>query len=210
MFQKILEYFIQNQEMYLKSVWQHLGLSFGALVIASLLGLPLGYLSYRYGGVRLAITGVVQALRVIPSLGILFILIPFLGVGELPALIALVILGLPPILINTILGFTEVPEELLEIGTGLGMNQGQLLFKVGLPLALPHIFNGMKLAMIELIASATLATYIGAGGLGSIIFTGLGLYRMDLLIIGGVSVALLSLVTMLFFDCLIRRTEYEI
>ena len=209
MFQQIEEYFAQNLGSYLESVWQHLELSFGALFIAILIGLPLGYLGYQHKGARVLTSGLTQALRVIPSLGILFLLIPFIGVGKVPALIALVILAVPPILINTILGFSEVSETLLETGLGLGMNEGQLFASVSFPLALPHILNGRKLALIEVIASATLATYIGAGGLGSLIFTGLGLYRVDLLVIGGGSVALLSFISMLGFDMFIRSQQYE-
>lgn len=209
MFQQLKDYFAQNLGTYLKTVWQHLELSGSALLIALIIGLPLGYLGYKYKVARLLTTGVTQALRVIPSLGILFFLIPFVGVGKFPALIALVILAVPPILINTILGFSEVSTALLETGLGLGMSERQLFTKVSLPLALPHILNGIKLALIEVIASATLATYIGAGGLGSLIFTGLGLYRMDLLLIGGGSVALLSFISMLGFDLFIRRMKYE-
>lgn len=209
MFQQLRDYFAQNLDTYLKSVWQHLELSGSSLLIALIIGLPLGYLGYKYKVARLLTTGVTQALRVIPSLGILFFLIPFVGVGKFPALIALVILAVPPILINTILGFSEVSTALLETGLGLGMSERQLFTKVSLPLALPHILNGIKLALIEVIASATLATYIGAGGLGSLIFTGLGLYRMDLLLIGGGSVALLSFISMLGFDLFIRRMKYE-
>ena len=209
MFQKIQEYFAQHLDTYLESIWQHLELSFGALVIAILLGLPLGYLGYKHKGIRVFTGGLVQTLRVIPSLGILFLLIPLIGVGRLPALIALVVLALPPVLINTILGFSEVSEALLETGMGLGMDEWQLFARVSFPLALPHILNGVKLALIEVIASATLATYVGAGGLGSLIFTGLGLYRVDLLLIGGGSVALLSFVSMLGFDRYIRSQQYE-
>ena len=209
MLQQLQDYFVQNLNSYLVSVWQHVELSVTALVIAVIIGMPLGYLGYKYKVARFLTSGVTQALRVIPSLGILFLLIPFVGVGSFPALIALVILAVPPILVNTILGFSEVSETLLETGLGLGMSEGQLFTRVSFPLALPHILNGLKLALIEVIASATLATYIGAGGLGSLIFTGLGLYRIDLLLIGGGSVALLSFVSMLGFDLFIRRMQYE-
>lgn len=209
MLQQLQDYFAQNLNTYLVSVWQHVELSVTALFIAIIIGMPLGYLGYKYKVARFLTSGVTQALRVIPSLGILFLLIPFVGVGSFPALIALVILAVPPILVNTILGFSEVSETLLETGLGLGMSEGQLFTRVSFPLALPHILNGLKLALIEVIASTTLATYIGAGGLGSLIFTGLGLYRIDLLLIGGGSVALLSFVSMLGFDLLIRRMQYE-
>ena len=125
----------------------------------------------------------------------------------LPALIALIVLALPPLLINTILGFNEVSPLYKEVGVALGMDQRQLRRQVEIPLALPYILNGIKLALVEIIASATLATYIGAGGLGTLIFTGLGLYDMTYVVIGGVSVALLSLLSMVGFDLLIRRVR---
>lgn len=140
-------------------------------------------------------------------MALLFLLIPFIGTGMLPAIIALVVLALPPLLINTILGFNEVSPLYKEVGTALGMDLRQLRRQIEIPLALPYILNGIKLALVEIIASATLATYIGAGGLGTLIFTGLGLYDMSYVVIGGVSVALLSLLSMAGFDLLIRRVR---
>ena len=125
----------------------------------------------------------------------------------MPALIALTLLALPPILVNTVLGFLELNSVLLEVSLGLGMKSSQLLWRIQLPLALPYILTGIKLALVELIASTTLAAYIGAGGLGNLIITGLGLARMDLLVIGGGSVALLSLVMMLSLDGLIKGVQ---
>ena len=208
MLNDIVAYFADNGNTYLGYVWQHISLSFEALLIALIIALPLGYFSYEKPFVRQLSTLLTQGLRVIPSLGILFILIPFIGVGRLPALIALVILGIPPILLNTIVGFASVSENLLETALGLGMTRLQLLTKVQFPLALPHISNGIKLALVEIIASATLATYIGAGGLGTLIFTGLGLYRYDLLLIGGGSVAILSFLSMIIFDLSIKGVEH--
>ncbi|AND79195.1 ABC transporter permease [Streptococcus pantholopis] len=208
MIKEIQDYFSQNSSTYLTYVWEHLSLSLFSLLLVVLIAVPLGYLGYRNAAMKQFATALTQGLRVIPSLGVLFILIPFIGVGRLPALIALVILGIPPVLLNTIVGFSEVPAILLETGIGLGMTERQLLRKVSFPLALPHILNGIKLALVEIIASATLATYIGAGGLGTLIFTGLGLYRFDLLIIGGGSVALLSFISMLVFDLSIKGVEH--
>ena len=140
-------------------------------------------------------------------MALLFLLIPFIGTGMLPAIIALVVLALPPLLINTILGFNEVSPLYKEVGTALGMDPRQLRRQIEIPLALPYILNGTKLALVEIIASATLATYIEAGGLGTLICTGLGLYDMSYVVIGGVSVALLSLLSMAGFDLLIRRVR---
>ena len=110
-------------------------------------------------------------------------------------------------LINTILGFNEVSPLYKEVGIALGMDQRRLRQQIEIPLALPYILNGIKLALVEIIASATLATYIGAGGLGTLIFTGLGLYDMSYVVIGAVSVAILSLLAMISFDFLIRKVQ---
>ena len=205
MLEQMMNYYAANSELYWSYVWQHLVLSAKAILFAVMLGLPLGYLAYRHERLKQLAIFLTQGMRVIPSLGILFILIPFIGVGNLPALIALVILGLPPVLINTIVGFSEVPYMLIETGTGMGMTERQLWRQILFPLAMPHMLTGIKLALVEIIASATLATYIGAGGLGTLIFTGLGLYRYDLILLGGSSVAIMAFIAMVTFDGLIKR-----
>lgn len=206
---QIITYFQTNSGEYLNLLGEHLSISFGALLIALIIGLPLGYLSYRYQALERFITSSAQFLRIIPSLAVLFILIPIIGVGTFPALVALVFLSLPSIVINTLVGFQEVSPLIKEVASGIGMNTNQVLTRVEIPLAIPYILNGMKLALIEIISSATLATYIGAGGLGTLIFTGLGLYRIDLILIGGLSVALLSLLTLFLFDLLIERLQVK-
>lgn len=205
MLQQIINYFATNSEQYLRYVWEHLSLSLIALIISLAIGIPLGYISYKNKNLAEFFTSTSQFLRIIPSLAILFILIPIIGTGEAPALIALVFLAVPSIIINTILGFNEIPEVMKEVALSMGMNNKELLSRIEYPLALPYILNGVKLALVEIIASATLATYIGAGGLGTLIFTGLGLYRMDLLVIGGGSVTILSLLSMFLFDWMIER-----
>ena len=205
LFQQMINYFSSNSEQYLQYVWEHLSLSIIALMIALIIGIPLGYISYKNKKLAEIFTSTSQFLRIIPSLAILFILIPIIGTGEAPALIALIFLAVPSIIINTILGFNEIPEVMKEVGLSMGMNNKELLTRIEYPLALPFILNGVKLALVEIIASATLATYIGAGGLGTLIFTGLGLYRMDLLVIGGGTVTILSLLSMFLFDWMIER-----
>lgn len=205
MIKEIIHYFQTSSNEYWLAVWQHLGISFLTLVIALVVAMPLGYLGARNKKIAFFCQNFTQILRIVPSLALLFILIPYFGTGLLPSLIALVILALPPLMINTILGFNEVPQDLTEVAVSLGMNNWQLLKEVQIPLALPYILNGIKLALIEIIASAALAAYIGAGGLGDLIMTGLGLYRVDLVLIGGLSIAILSLLAMLIFDFIIRK-----
>jgi proline/glycine betaine ABC superfamily ATP binding cassette transporter, membrane protein len=200
MLNQITEYFYTDFGSYIKYVGEHVGISIEALIIALIIGVPAGYLCFKHRILKKYIIFIAQGLRVIPSLAVLFILIPLVGVGRLPALIALVFLAIPPILINTNLGLEEIPGVYIESAYGMGMDNKMMLRKILFPLALPYILTGVRLALVEIIASATLAAYIGAGGLGSLIITGLGLYRMDLLIIGGGSVAILSMLTMIIFD----------
>ena len=207
MFAQIINYFQTSSNEYWTYVGQHVSLSFTALIIAMIIALPLGYLGSQNKVIAACCQSFSQLLRIIPSLALLFILIPFIGTGFVPALIALVVLAQPPLVVNTILGFNEVSPTLKEGGLALGMKQKQLLKQISIPLALPYILNGIKLALVEVIASATLATYIGAGGLGTLIFTGLGLYKMQYVIIGAVSVMILSLISMLTMDYLIRKVS---
>ena len=199
MLNQIISYFQTDSESYIKYVAEHVTISIEALLIALIAGIPAGYLCFRYRWLKNYIIFIAQGLRVIPGLAVLFILIPLVGVGRLPALIAL---------INTNLGLEEIPKVYIESGYGMGMSNKVLIKKILFPLALPFIFTGIKLALVEIIASATLAAYIGAGGLGSLIITGLGLYRMDFLIIGGGSVAILSMLTMIVFDIMTPKKAY--
>lgn len=191
--QEMLDYFTTSHASFLAAVYDHVVLSAVSLLAAFAVAFPAGCLAARYGALKKALVAVFQTLRIIPSLAVLFLLIPILGTGFPPAAVALVLLAIPPILLNTIAGLDGVPAFMLETAAGLGMTPGQAWRRVRLPLALPMVLAGTKIAVIEIIASATLAAKIGAGGLGEIIFTGLGLNRTDLLLVGGFSVAFLSL-----------------
>lgn len=197
---QLVDYFSNNHESFLLALREHLVISAIALMIAMIIGMPVGYLCARYNNAEKFFVPVFQILRIIPSLAILFLFIPILGTGITPAIVALVLLAIPSIIMNTLLGLKEVPSFMLETAHGLGMTEQQVFWKVTLPLAMPFILTGIKMGLIEIIASATLAAKIGAGGLGGIIFTGLGLNRMDLLIIGGVSVGLVSILAGVSLD----------
>lgn len=201
---EIQSYFASNLTEYLSCLKAHLSISILALFAAICIGIPCGCLCSRNKSVGRWISGTSQVLRIIPSLAVLILLIPVMGTGVKPAMTALVLLALPPILMNTATGFDEVPGFVMETAVGLGMTERQIFWKVEVPLAIPIILAGIKTAMIEIIASATIASKIGAGGLGDIILTGLSLNRTDLLLIGGISVALLALVTGILFGYLER------
>ena len=202
----ILQYFRENSGRFWGMLAAHIRISLIALAIAVLIGVPAGFLCVRWKKAQKYITGLFSVLRVIPSLAILLLMVPIMGTGTAPAVVALVLLAVPPILMNTVAGLEGVPPFMLETAEGVGMNPTQVWTKVRFPLAMPMILTGIKTAAVEIVASATLASKIGAGGLGDIIFAGIGLNKTELLLIGGVSVALLSLTTGLLFALLEKKT----
>ncbi len=205
MLRQMSEYLVSNADQLAMQVAQHLWVSLLSLAIAVVVGVPLGYLASRSARAERIATVPFQALRVVPSLALLVLLVPVVGVGTLPAVIALTALAVPPVLLNTMVGFRQVPGFMVESARGMGMDDRQVLWRVRVPLAMPLILSGVRTALVEVVASATLAARIGAGGLGEVIFTGLGLNRADILVVGGVLVAALSLGLGAVFDAIARR-----
>jgi osmoprotectant transport system permease protein len=200
----IILYFENNSQAYFVMLRQHLNISIQVLLITLLIGIPLGIVCVVFKKQQKLIVGLAQLLRIIPSLAVLVLSIRFLGIGMGPAITALVFLAIPPVLMNTVAGLEQVPAFMLETAKAMGMTPLQVWLKVRIPLSLPLIFTGIKTAMVEIVASATIAALIGAGGLGQIIFQGLSVRRTELLLIGGISVAILALTASLVMDLLER------
>lgn len=190
---KLGEYFSVHWMDYIQMILRHLEVSILSVAFAMLIAIPLGILSTRWDTVEKISVKFWGMLRIIPSVAILIVCIPVIGTGIVPAVVALTILAIPPILINTTQAFRQLPQPIIEAAMGMGMDNRDLFFKIKIPLAFPIMFTGVRTAIVEVVASATLAAYIGAGGLGEIILTGLGLMRNDLLWIGGITVAVMSL-----------------
>jgi osmoprotectant transport system permease protein len=175
------------------AILAHIELSASALGVAAALALPLGIYASYAGALRGAIVGLAGVGRTLPSLAVLAFMLPFLGVGFTPAVVALTLLAIPPVVIATDIGLRGVSTAAIDAARGMGMSELQLFVRVKWPLALPTILDGIRIAAIEVIASATLATFIGAGGLGDIIVRGLQTNDATLLYYGAVTVALLAL-----------------
>ncbi|MEP0888349.1 ABC transporter permease [Leptolyngbya sp. PL-A3] len=188
------QYAFNNLDTLLKELQQHLLLVSVPLACGLLLGLPLGLWSARSRSASTVLINGFNALRVIPSLAVLFLLIPYSGLGFQSAAIALTLLAMPPILISTDVAFRTIDPMIREAAFGMGMDARQVLRLVEVPLALPVIIAGIKTATVEVIASATLAAFIGAGGLGSFIVLGFSLYDNAILLVGAIPVAILALV----------------
>ncbi len=197
------EFVVRRPELLAEWAIAHLWIIFVAILAAVILGVILGvYISSR-GREQIADTVLYLAeiVMTIPSLalfGLLMVLLSSLGlkaIGFLPAVMALIVYGQLPILRNTFTAIRAVNPAMIEAGRGMGMNEKQILFKIELPLAVPVIMAGLRNAIVLIIGIAAIAAMIGAGGLGVPIFRGLRNARMDLIIIGGVSVSILALLT---------------
>ncbi len=182
---------------YSSALLLHLWYVVRALAIGTVISVPLGILAARSRLVSFAAINFFSTIRAIPSLAILFLAYPFLGLGEGPALVALVVLACPPILINTVAGFSNLDPAVLEAARGMGMSGWQALWRVEFPLALPVVLAGFRTSTLEVIASATLAPYIGGGGLGDQITQGVGNLNPDVpngpLLAGALTVAVLAI-----------------
>ena len=166
------------------------GISMG---IATLIGIPLGVIIYRTPKTRHLITGGASILQTIPSLALFAFLLPFMGIGAKPAITALTLYALLPIIRNTASGLASIPTETIEAAKGLGFTKRQRLWMVEFPLALPIIIGGIRTATVICVGIATLATFIGAGGLGDFINQGLSLNNTPLILLGAIPAAILAL-----------------
>src|SRR3954468_7258253 len=199
-------YAAQNAGRVQQAMQVHLLLSLGALGIAMLVFIPIGVLASMGGKLTSAIVGAVAAVRVIPSLAVILLLLPIFGLGWRPPLIALTLLAGPPLVINTDIGLRGVDPATLEAATGLGLTGSQRFWRVKGPLALPVIVTGVRTAAIEVIGSATLAAFVGAGGLGTFITSGITLMDERMLLTGALLVILLALLT----EWILARVEARV
>lgn len=163
-----------------------------SVTIAILIGIPLGILASKYRGLRTWTLGFTSLLQTIPSLALLAFLLPLFGIGTKPAIIALAIYSLLPIVQNTVIGIESVPAATIEAARSLGFTSWQRLRIVEMPLALPIIVGGIRIATVTCVAIATLAAFIGAGGLGDFINRGLALNNTRFLLLGAIPAALLA------------------
>lgn len=196
--------FLRNngQELFKKAL-EHLEISVIALLIAIIVAVPIGIMLSRMkrtSNVVLTIAGVLQT---IPTLAVLAIMIPIFGVGKMAAIIALFIYVLLPILNNAVLGVQQIDSNLKDAAKSMGMTRLQMMKDIELPLALPLILSGVRLSAVYVISWATLASYVGAGGLGDFVFNGLNLYNANMIIAAAIAVTILALIV----DFVLSRIE---
>jgi osmoprotectant transport system permease protein len=197
---------VARQDLIIERTVEHLFISFLAILIAVIISLPLGiYISRKRKAAEFYI-GITAVMQTIPSLALFGFLVPLLGIGTMTALVALIIYALLPILRNTYTGITGVDEGIIEAGEGMGMTKRQILWRIQIPLSLPFMMAGIRTAMVLTVGVATLATFVGAGGLGDIIWRGLQSWNNSLVLAGAIPVALLAL----FFDFILKIVEKKV
>lgn len=200
---ELINTLLDRKGQLLTTILEHIQISFIALLIAAVIGVPLGILLTKTDKISEIVMNIAAVLQTIPSLALLGLMIPLFGIGKVPAVIALVVYALLPILRNTYTGISEVDSSLIEAAKGIGMKPGRRLTKVELPLATPVIMAGIRTAMVLIIGTATLAALIGAGGLGDLILLGIDRNDTSLIIIGAIPAALLAIL----FDLVLRYMQ---
>ena len=174
---------------------EHIGYSTLALLIAVALALPLGIWLGHIDRGRVLVLTIANSVRALPTLGLITLVVVLIGVGLLPPLIALVILAAPPILVNAFEGMRGVDPAVRDAARGIGLDPRRMALGVELPIALPTILLGLRVGAIQVVSTATVASFVGLGGLGRYIFDGLGQRDLGQVIGGSVLVALLAIAT---------------
>lgn len=207
--------------------WQeartHLGLAFGSVAIATIVGVPVGILCYKVKPLRAAVLNVLNIVQTIPSIALFGLLIAPLawvaanvpgasaigisGIGVAPAMVALFAYSLLPIVSNTVVGLQSVSPAAVDAAKGMGMTGSQRLFAVELPLAFPVILTGIRIVLVQNIGLATIAALIGGGGFGVFVFQGIGQTAMDLVLLGAVPTVALAFAAAVVLDALVEMTS---
>jgi osmoprotectant transport system permease protein len=203
MIHNFLDFLVTNRAELLDQTLEHLWLTFISVTLATIIGILLGIFIVRYSRFASPVLWMANTVQTIPSIALLGILLPFVGIGALPAIIALFLYGLLPIIRNTHTGITGVNTSVREAAVGMGLTQMQLLGRVELPLALPVIFAGIRTAFVINVGVATLCALIAAGGLGEFIFRGLATNNSQMILAGAIPAALIAL----FFDWMLGYVQ---
>ena len=188
-----LKYVTENYHYIFNLTFEHIKLTFIAVFFAIIIGIPLGILINNYKNLSKGIIGIINLIQAVPSLALLGLFIPLLGIGVLPAIVVVILYSLLPIVKNTYTGLSAINPQTLEAAKGIGLTRFQRLFKVKLPLALPIIMAGIRISAVTAVGLMTIAAFIGAGGLGDLIFAGIQTVNYNKILAGAVPACILAL-----------------
>ncbi|QIS22487.1 ABC transporter permease [Nocardia terpenica] len=177
------------QHRLLEQLWY----SFLAVALSAAIAVPIGLLVGHTRRGAAVIVGFANAMRALPTLGLLTFVVLLLGLGLLPPLLALVTVGVPPLLAGAYAGIATVDPDVVDASRAMGMTEPQVLLRVEIPNALPVLLTGLRSATLQVVATATIAAYVNLGGLGRYIFDGINLYKYDRVLVGAILVAVLAL-----------------
>lgn len=203
------EFLLGHTDRFVELLVQHLLLVLLSVVLAILVAVPMGVLATRNERVKGYVLGVGNVAQTVPTLAIIALVFPFIGIGFLPSLVGLFTYALLPILTNTITGLEDVSEDTVEAARGMGMTENEILRKIKLPLALPIIFAGIRTSAVLNVGTAYLAFFIGGGGLGVWVISGINLFNMPQVLAGAIPGALLAISMDVLFAGIERRLGGE-
>ncbi len=186
-------YIVENRGQIISLLLQHIQLTAVAVLVAIAVGVPLGILISRYVKLNKPVIGLTNIVQAIPSMAVLGFMIPLFGIGAKPAVIMVMLYALLPIVKNTFTGISNVSRETVEVARGIGMTEMQILFRVQFPLALPMIMAGVRISAVTAVGLMTLASYIGAGGLGYMIYSGVQMVNTNQILAGAIPACILAL-----------------
>lgn len=199
----------ERSDFFLQLLWQHTWISLLSIVLAIVIGLSLGIFISEFKKSSSLVLGLVNFIYTIPAISLLGFLIPFSGIGNVTAIIALTVYALLPMLRNTYTGLENIDKNVLEAAVGMGSTNTQLLYKIKLPLAFPVILSGLRNMVVMTIALAGIASFIGAGGLGVAIYRGITTNNSDMTIAGSLLIALLALFSDFSLGALEKRFQKQ-
>jgi len=188
-----LSYLSSHLSQVIALTWQHALLSVEGTVLAAIVAIPLGLWAYRLPGVRRLATVVTEVIQTIPSLALMAIIMVWLGIGDTTLVVTLFLYALMPLLHNTIEGLLAVNPEVIDVARGIGMSESQTLFRVQVPLAAPIMLTGFRVALVTSVGIATIGVFIGAGGLGNLIYSGMQILDAGEIVAGALPAALLAI-----------------
>jgi osmoprotectant transport system permease protein len=193
------EFFYYRIDDLIASLLKHIQITGMAVGLAILIGVPIGIMITRKRNIADLVINIANIFQTLPSLALFGLIIPFLGIGVVPAVFVLFLYALLPIIKNTYIGITQVDPATIEAGVGMGMTSNQILTMIEVPLALPVIMGGIRVSTVINIGTATIAALIGAGGLGEFIFKGLSMNNNNMILMGAVPAAILAILVDFIF-----------
>ncbi len=192
---ELFNFIISKWDVIMEKTLEHVSLSFSAVALACLVGIPLGFWIVNRPKIAGVVLNIANIIQTIPSLAMFAFGMSFLGIGAKPAIFALFLYALLPIIKNTLLGIRNVDPSIIRAATGMGMSKSQVMFKVEIPIAISVIMGGIRIAAVTCIGATTIATLIAAGGLGDFIYQGISMYNYPMILTGALFSALLALIT---------------